>query len=212
MAWFWHRVAPRLQQAGREALAVDLPGDNESAGLEEYTEIVIEAIGMRTDVTLVAQSLAGFVAPLVCSRATGIRRLVFVNAMIPVPGETAGAWWDNTGAVQARLAAAKREGYSTEFDPQTYFLHDIPGEVLREAPAPREEADIVFKQPCEFDSWPQIPIHVIASTDDRLFPVDFQRRIARARLNADVDTIPGGHLAALSNPDRLVERLVSYLG
>jgi len=46
----------------------------------------------RNDVILVAQSLAGFTAPLACARAT-VRMIVFVNAMIPKPGETAGAWW-----------------------------------------------------------------------------------------------------------------------
>ena len=52
--------------------------------------------------------------------------LVFVNAMIPLPGETAGAWWEHTGAIKARMAAAESAGYSTDFDLQTYFLHDVP--------------------------------------------------------------------------------------
>jgi hypothetical protein len=49
---------------------------------------VVGAIGTRTDVVLVAGSLGGFIAPLVCERAT-IRELVLVYAMIPGPGETA---------------------------------------------------------------------------------------------------------------------------
>jgi len=32
-AWYWHRVVPLLQQAGHEATAVDLPGDDNLAGL-----------------------------------------------------------------------------------------------------------------------------------------------------------------------------------
>ena len=39
VAWYWHRVVPLLQKAGHEAIAVDLPGDDESAGLAEYTDI-----------------------------------------------------------------------------------------------------------------------------------------------------------------------------
>jgi hypothetical protein len=38
------------------------------------------------------------------------------------PGETAGAWWENTGAVRARVAAAKRSHYTADFDVRTYFL------------------------------------------------------------------------------------------
>jgi hypothetical protein len=30
VAWYWHRVIPLLEQAGHEAVAVDLPGDDES--------------------------------------------------------------------------------------------------------------------------------------------------------------------------------------
>ena len=95
-AWYWHRIIPLLQRAGHEAIAVDLPGDDPTAGLLEYTRLVADAIGDRDDVVLVAQSLGGFTAPLVAAKVP-LRGLVFVNAMIPSPGETPGAWWDNTG-------------------------------------------------------------------------------------------------------------------
>jgi pimeloyl-ACP methyl ester carboxylesterase len=137
--------------------------------------------------------------------------LVFVNAMIPQPGETAGTWWDNTGAVRARVAAARRGGYSGEFDLRSYFLHDVPEEVLRAEPVrQREQAETIFEDPCRFQRWPQIPIHVIASADDRFFPLEFQRGVARARLDKNVEVVPGGHLVALSHPEELVEVLLRY--
>jgi Alpha/beta hydrolase family len=67
-AWYWHRVVPLLQQAGHETIAVDLPGDDPQAALPEYTGLVIDAIGARDDVVLVAQSLGGFTAPLVAAK------------------------------------------------------------------------------------------------------------------------------------------------
>src|SRR5690242_12441902 len=144
MAWYWHRVVPLLRAAGHEATAVDLPGDDRNAGLAAYADIVTRAITRPGDTVLVAQSLAGFTAPLVCAR-TPVRALVLVNAMIPKPGETAGAWWGATGAVKARESEASRRGYSTEFDVTTYFLHDVPPEVLRTGPQPpRDEAETVF--------------------------------------------------------------------
>jgi len=106
-AWYWHRIIPLLQRAGHEAIAVDLPGDDPTAGLPEYTRLVAGAIGDRDDVVLVAQSLGGFTAPLVAAKVP-LRSVVLVNAMIPVPGETPGAWWDNTGWLAARTAAAVR--------------------------------------------------------------------------------------------------------
>jgi pimeloyl-ACP methyl ester carboxylesterase len=210
MAWYWRRVVPLIRVAGHEAVAIDLPGEDRRSGLAAYADIVINAIVERSDVILVAQSLAGFTAPLVCTRAS-VRVLVFVNAMIPKPGETAGAWWDATGAVAARKKAAASRGYATEFDVATYFLHDVRQDVLRAGPEQqREEADTVFGEPCRFEHWPDIPIHILAGRDDRFFPIEFQRRVARERLGKEVEEIPGGHLVALSNPEGLTERLLAY--
>jgi pimeloyl-ACP methyl ester carboxylesterase len=209
-AWYWHRVVPLLRAAGHEAIAVDLPGDDPQAGLDAYANLVVRAIGARKDVIVVAQSLGGFTAPLVCERVR-VRGLVFVNAMIPVVGETAGDWWGNTRSTEARIEAARRDGYGPEFDLVTYFLHDVPDDVARAgASHQRPEADVVFGDPCAFRAWPDVPTHVIAGADDRFFPLEFQRRVARERLGRDVDTIAGGHLVALSNPSGLVERLLAY--
>jgi pimeloyl-ACP methyl ester carboxylesterase len=209
-AWYWHRVVPLLKLAKHDAIAVDLPGDDERAGLDVYADRVVGEIGARSDVILVAQSLGGFTAPLVCAR-TAVRALVFVNAMIPLPGETPGEWWDHTHWLEARTDAAKRSGYPTEFDLATYFLHDVPEEVVRDGAAHhRPEAKIVFTQRCGFDRWPDAPIHVVVGTADRFFPVEFQKRIARERLEKDVDEVPGGHLLALSNPAGLADRLLAY--
>jgi hypothetical protein len=114
-----------------------------------------------------AQSLGGFTAAQVCARAA-VRMLALVNAMIPLPGETAGEWWGHTGAVEARTAAARRHGYSPEFDLVTYFLHDVPEPVVRAgASHQRQEAEIAFRQPCRFEAWPTIPIHLVVGSDDR---------------------------------------------
>jgi pimeloyl-ACP methyl ester carboxylesterase len=210
VASYWHRVVPLLRDAGHDAIAVDLPGDDESAGLAAYADRVVDAIAGRTDVVLVAQSLGGFTAPLVCARSA-VRMLVLVNAMIPAPGETAGAWGHNTGSSDARKAAARRGGYSEAFDDATYFLHDVPPEVLEGEGDERPETDTVFGERCDFAAWPAVPIHVIAGRDDRLFPLEFQRRVARERLHTDVDELAGGHLIALSNPRGLVDQLLAYL-
>jgi hypothetical protein len=208
-AWYWHRVVPLLQEAGHEAIAVDLPGDDELAGLPEYTRLVVSAIGDRDDVVLVAQSLGGFTAPLVAAKVP-VRALVLVNAMIPVPGETPGAWWANTGSRPAREAAAEQGGYGTEFDEAVYFLHDVPPGILAAgAHQPRPEAGTVFGSVCDFGAWPAVPIRAVAGADDRFFPAGFQRRLARDRLGVEADVLPGGHLIALSQPAALASYLLA---
>jgi pimeloyl-ACP methyl ester carboxylesterase len=208
-AWYWHRVVPLLQAQGHEAISVDLPGDDDLAGLPEYTREVVNAIGDRGEVVLVAQSLGGFTAPLVAAEVP-VRALVFVNAMIPSPGETPGGWWDNTGWPQACEAAAQAGGYGTEFDPAVYFLHDVPPEVAAEGePHQRPEVDAVFRSVCSFDGWPPVPTRVVAGADDRFFPVEFQRTLARDRLGVEADVVPGGHLIALARPQGLAEYLLN---
>jgi pimeloyl-ACP methyl ester carboxylesterase len=207
-AWYWYGVAPQLGEAGHEAIAIDLPGDDESAGLREYTRLVVDAIGDRDDVVLVGQSLGAFTAPLVAAKVP-VRGLVLVNGMVPSPGETPGAWWENTGSQRAREAAAERNGYSTQFDLAVYFLHDVPPEVAAAGePHQRPEADAAFESVCDFEAWPSVPIRVVAGADDRFFPVGFQQTLARERLGLEADVLPGGHLIALSQPTGLANYLL----
>jgi Alpha/beta hydrolase family len=114
--WYWHRVVPLPGQAGHEAITVDLPGADPAAGLPEYAHLVARAIGDHGNAVLVAQSLGGFTAPMAAANVT-VASIVFVNAMIPVPGETSGAWWDNTGQPQAQRAAAERGGVPSRVRP-----------------------------------------------------------------------------------------------
>lgn len=210
-AWYWSRVVPMLTAAGHAATAIDLPADDPAAGLAAYADRVVAAIGGGTDSVVVAMSLGGFTAPLVAARVP-LRMLVFVNAMIPLPGETAGAWWDNTGSEAARTEAAQAAGYAAAFDLDTYFLHDVAPEVAAEGEQyQRPEADIAFGEPCAFKAWPKLPIHAIAGRDDRFFPVGFQQRVARERLGVEADVLPGGHLMALSHPRALADQLLRYL-
>jgi len=59
-------------------------------------------------------------------------------------------------------------------------------------------------------AWPDVPTRFVLGRDDRFFPADFQRRVAKERLWLTPDEIDSGHLPALSRPQELVERLESY--
>src|SRR2546423_1917382 len=88
-SWYWHLVAPELTAAGHDVVAVDFPVTDDSAGFEEYRDCALDAIGDRRDLVVVAQSLAGFTAPLIAERVP-VDLIVLVAAMVPRPGETAG--------------------------------------------------------------------------------------------------------------------------
>ncbi len=211
-AWYWHLVAAELSERGHEVVPVDLPADDDTAGLAEYTDSIVDAVGQRIDLVLVAQSLGGFTAPLACQRLP-VSLLVLVNAMIPRPGETAGQWWANTGQPQAQREKDVRDGRSADasFDMDTYFLHDLPRHITDEAWAhDRNQSDMPFGQPWPLTAWPDVPTRVLIGRDDRFFPAAFQRRIAQERLGIVPDEMPGGHLVALGHPQELADRLEAY--
>jgi pimeloyl-ACP methyl ester carboxylesterase len=206
-------VAPELRARGHEVLAPDLPAADDGAGLADYADAVLTAIGDRTGVVVVAQSMAAFTAPMLCDRAD-IRLLVLVAPMIPAPGESPGEWWSASGQTAARREQDEREGRDpdAEFDVMTAFFHDVPEDVVAEAFArgEPEQSDTPFGEPWPLERWPDVPTKVLACRHDRLFPLKFMRRLALERLGVVADVIDSGHLPALSRPRELAERLEDY--
>ena len=210
-AWYWHRVAPLLSASGATAIAIDLPADDDSADLTTYADTVVEAVSGGSDpLILVAQSMGAFTAPMVASRVP-TAQIVLVNPMVPMAGESPGQWWEATGQRQARIAYFQRIGLNrTEFDLIEDFFHDVPEAVREEALRQGEprQSDTPFEQPWPLVGWPAVPTKVIVGSDDRAFPLDFQRRVVRERLGLDLEVMPGGHLMALSQPEELAARIL----
>ncbi len=204
-AWFWHLVVAELEALGHEAIAVDLPADDESLGWAEFTTIALDALGSRSDPVVVGQSMGAFLAPLVCSKVRALH-LILVNPMIPRPGETAGEWWGNTGMEAARVAAGF-EGFDVDRD----FFHDVPADLVAVmAQGGRNQSEHSFADPYPLASWPAVPTTVIAGRDDRFFPLEFVQRIAQERLGLESEVVPGGHLNALSQPKALAAALAAH--
>ncbi len=210
-AAFWQLVEPLLQKAGYRTCAVTLP-NWPGATFSDHADAIVAAAGAPGEVTLVAQSMGAFAAPLACDRLP-VSDLVLLNAMIPVAGETAGEWWGNTGQADAMRSNDLREGRGPDagFDPQTYFLHDLTPDVLALLSEAEEPANSLFQTRFPLDRWPDVPTTVLAGRDDRFFPYEFQRQVARDRLGLEVEQLPGGHLLALSQPEALVARLIRDL-
>jgi pimeloyl-ACP methyl ester carboxylesterase len=208
MAWYWHLVEQRLLDAGHQVINLDLPGEDPNAGLTAYVSLAVTAARGQRDLVVAPQSMGALTAVPVCEQLPA-RRLVLLNAMVPVAGEKAGDWWEHTGALDARRAAARTAGYPEAFDLHTYFLHDVPPEVLVEGPEhQRDEAEVAFQELCPFVCWPGLPTTVLSGRDDRFFPFAFQQRIARERVSTEAQPVPGGHLAALSQPDAVTRALL----
>jgi pimeloyl-ACP methyl ester carboxylesterase len=202
VGWYWHLVEAELGERGHDVVAPDLPCDDDSAGLSEYADTVIEAIGERTNLVVVAQSLGGFTAPLVCERVP-VKLLVLVAPMIPVPGEAPADYWTDT-----RYEEEVREHHDDEV---ALFYHDVPPELVSEAlKRGRTQSETRMGEPSPLKAWPDVPTRVLLCRNDRLFPEHFLRRVARERLAITPNEIDSGHTPALSRPKELADVLEAY--
>jgi pimeloyl-ACP methyl ester carboxylesterase len=196
-AWEWHLVAEELRGHGHEVVAVDLPIEDESAGLWDYADAVVEAVGERRDLVVVAHSWGGFVGPLVCALLPA-DLLVLVTAMIPVPGEPPNDWWENTGF-----------GHKDISDPIALFLHDVPRELAEEAGGRgRAHVGRSLREPWPLEAWPDVPTRFLLCRDDRFFTPEFMRGVVRDRLGITPDEIDGGHAPMLARPKELADYLI----
>jgi pimeloyl-ACP methyl ester carboxylesterase len=212
VGWYWHLLEAELRERGYEVVAPDLPCEDDSAGLGEYADAVVEAIGERTDLVVVGQSYGGFTAPLVAARLP-VDVLVLLAAMIPSPGETPEDWWTNTGYAEAVREQAARDGGRTgSDDPLVSYYNGVPHALAEEAlRRARRESTTAWRTPWPLDVWPDVPTKFVLCRDDHFFPAAFLRRLAAERLGVIADEIPGCHCVALSHPRELAERLVTYI-
>lgn len=203
-----------LRGLGHEGIAPVLPLDDPAAGPSDHAEAVLAALPEGERPVVVAQSLGAFSGTIAAARAP-VSQLVLLAPMIPRPGETAGEWWENVRheeAISDLLARLGPMGSWGKEEMVEVFLHDVDPEVMRASerydgpPGPG-----MFTEPLPLEEWPDVPTRVLAPREDRLFPLEFQRRVARERLGLEVDEIDGGHLPMLSRPDELARRLVELL-
>jgi pimeloyl-ACP methyl ester carboxylesterase len=203
-AWSWHLVAAELEARGHDVVAVDLPEDG-AAGLWDYADVIVEAVGQRDRLVVVAHSFGGFTAPLVCDRLT-VDALVFVSAMVPAPREAPADWWTNTGHAQAPRATDTGDG-----DIATYY-HDVRPELAAEAMrrARNHPSERAYREPWPLDRLPHVRTRAALCMEDRLFPAEWMRSLLHERLGVAPDEIQSGHCPMLSVPGELARLLEAY--
>lgn len=203
VGWYWHLVEAELRARGHVTVAPDLPAEDDAAGLDDYAAVVVDAIGDRSDVVVVAQSFGGYVGPIVAERIRA-RMIVLVAPMIPQPGETADEMFGRTGWAPAQVE--DRSELAT-------FYHDVPRELAEEAlRRGRGQSDTPGSEPWPLSAWPAIETHAIVGRNDRFFPARWLSGVIRDRLGIVPDEIDSGHCPALSRPKELAGLLHGYLG
>ena len=212
-SWYWHLVAPELAARGHDVVTPDLPCDDDAAGLAEYTDVVVDAIGDRRDLVLVAQSMGAFTARARVRPGAG--RPAGAGGGHDARGRArpAGSGGPTPGQAEAQRAQAVREGRDPDDDsPETIFLHDVPPDVAAESAhhvraAVRHALLDAVAAGRRGRTCP--PGSCCAATTACSRPTS-SAASSRERLGLVPDEMDGGHLPALAHPHELVERLESF--
>lgn len=228
-AWCWRRVVDALHAQGHRAHAVTLTGVGERVHLmsslitlETHIADVMNAIEAEElqDVVLAVHSYAGMLGTAVADRMPQrLRHLVYVDAVVPRPGES----WSSTHASatrEARIAAAEASPVYAfpPPDPSVFGLEaaDHAWVKRRQTPHPGH----TYQAPLQFDAQrvAQVPRTFVDCTKPKLGTIDSIRpRVRDARFwdgawtgggGARVIEMATGHDPMISAPAELVEVLV----
>ena len=228
--WCWRRVLQLLSSQGHRAHAVTLTGVGERAHLmssaitlETHIADVLQAIEAEEmeDVVLAVHSYAGMIGTAVADRQPQrLRHLVYVDAVVPRPGESWGA--THSSAVrEARLAAAAASpDYS--FPPPDPAIFGLSGADLewvrrRQTPHPGH----TYQAPLDFDPRrvASVPRTFVSCVKPPLGTIDAIRpRVRDARFwdgawlaggGVRVVDLETGHDPMITAPDDLARLLVT---
>jgi pimeloyl-ACP methyl ester carboxylesterase len=215
-AWCWEQLAPLLQQAGHDVVAMDLPIEDGSATFDTYADVVCAALnGYGDDVVAVGHSYGGMVIPLVASRRP-VRHLVYVCADIPDIGRSLD---DQLRAEPDMVNPACYEGFKLNEQSRYVWVDDALARAMMYADCDdltannairrlRPQSPYANSLPCSLTEFPAVRCTSVVCTDDQLVGLDWAKRVARDRLGAKLVELPGSHSPFLSRPSALADELL----
>jgi pimeloyl-ACP methyl ester carboxylesterase len=223
-AWIWRRVLAPLRAAGHEVHAVTLTGDGERAhlrhpgiGLASHVADVVALVEAEelTEVVLVGHSYGGMVITgaadaLLARDAKRVRGLVYVDAMVPMPGE---GWGDAhpPEVVAARRAAAAAHGNALPPpDPRDFGLDGDDADWLRRRHVPHPFG--MYRVPLHYDGAlvESLPRLFIDCTQPAYPTIDAMRRRVRQQPGWQVVEMACGHFPMLQQPEALVRHVLGF--
>jgi pimeloyl-ACP methyl ester carboxylesterase len=222
-AWIWRRVIGPLRAAGHEVHAVTLTGDGERAHLRKrditlQTHIddvlgLIEAEELK-EIVLVGHSYGGMVITgaadaLLARGAVALKQLVYVDAMVPLPGE---GWGQGhpPEIVQARMAAAAaHDNALPPPDPRDFGIEGADRDWLLRRQVPHPFG--MYRVPLHFDGarWAALPCLFIDCNRPAYPTIDAMRKRVREQPGWRIVEIATGHCPMVTEPAALLRELLA---
>jgi pimeloyl-ACP methyl ester carboxylesterase len=214
-AWCWELLVPELRARGHDAVAVDLPAEDPTAGISRCTDVVVDAlVGKGDDVLVVGHSSGGLVVPVVAERRP-VKRMIFLAAVIPEPGRSLAEQRTTDPGPKAAGVKITHEDGTVSRPPdeaRRVYYHDCTEEQIRWAlPRLRRQSQAPTFERSPLRAWPNVPADYIVCAQDRALDPDWERAVARRRLGVVPLEIDASHSPFLSRPAELADLLVSTL-
>ncbi len=221
-AWIWRRVLGPLRAAGHEVHAVTLTGDGERAhlrrpevGLRTHIADVLGLIDAEElrDITLVGHSYAGQVITgvadvLLARGAGGLRQLVYVDAMVPLPGEGWGSNHPPEVVAARRMAAAANDNALPPPDPSDFGLSGADRDWLLRRQVAHPFGP--YREPMPFDGprWAAVARCFIDCRQPAYPTIEGSRQRVRSQPGWRIVELPTGHCPMVSAPALLAKHLL----
>jgi pimeloyl-ACP methyl ester carboxylesterase len=220
--WCWSRVTPLLVKAGHRVHGPTLTGLGDRrhllsrrVDLKTHIEDVVGVIDNEElkDVLLVGHSYAGIVVTGVADLVAGrIKRLVYLDAILPLPGES----WSSPQSpetVANRIKAADASGGLTlpAPDPEVFGLKGADREWVARRQAPHPFA--TYQEPLDFDfeRWKALPRTYVDCFKPALPSIDSSKARMKSQGDWDVRRLESGHDPMVQCPQELADLLKELL-
>lgn len=227
-AWCWERLVPRLQTAGHQVVAVDLPGYGEDRRpvrditLQAYADKVLAAIDAADQpVVLVGWSMGGIVVSTAAEqRHLRIARLVYLAAFMLPHGlsilefvQTAPEWYETSklskyqvfeesNGIHRVAPEGTRELFLDDGDDEdvAWVAECLQHDYLAPTATPVQISD---------ERWGSIPRTYIETLYDQVFPIAAQRKMQRLLPGAMVHSLATGHSPFITRADETADLLLA---
>ncbi len=215
----WSGEVATLQAAGYDVRAIANPLQNLTTD-SEYVADYLKTI--RGPVVLAGHSYGGSVITNAAAGLANVKRLVYVDAAAPAPGQTTGQL-SGAGSVLTKMKPA--ELFYTTTDPagtpelylkERIFIHHFASDLPRaEAKvlwaSQRGAAAAAFDTPSKAAAWKTIPSWYFISTGDQIITPASELAMAH-RAHSHITLFHGGsHLTLISHPNAVTAVLASAI-